>query len=114
MIEIGLTLLIAYALWPLYVFCMALWRAHLTGRVTVFAWLLAWPLVVSAVLLDVALNYTVFAVLTWDFPRRGEWTFSQRLNRLIKDTGWRGKVAVWLADNLLDPYDLDPKGHIKR
>lgn len=113
MTEVVLTILIAYALWPLYVFAMALYRAHLTGRATLFAWLLAWPLIAAAVILDIALNYTLFALVTADFPKRGEWTFSQRLNRIIRGTGWRARVATWLADNLLDPYD--PTGqHIRR
>lgn len=103
-----------YFLWPMYVFCMAMMRAYQSGSVTIFAWCLAFPMILTAIILDVALNFTAFAVLMWDFPRRGEWTFSQRLNRLIKDDGWRGKIALWLADNLLDPYDPDPKGHIKR
>lgn len=102
-----------YFLWPAYVFCMAMLRAHQAGGVTRFAWCLAFPFILASIVLDVALNFTVFALLTLDTPRRGEWTFSQRLNRLVHDDGWRGAVARWLADNLLDPYD--PSGaHIKR
>lgn len=106
------TLLAIYTLWPLYVFCMAMLRAKQEGKTTVVAWTLAFPLVISAVALDVLLNYTLFALLTWDFPKAGEYTFSQRLERLARGDGWRAKVAKWLAMSLLDPYDPSGK-HIK-
>ena len=99
------TLLVVYALWPLYVFVMAMLRARAAGTTTVTAWFLAFPLVVSAITLDILLNYTLFALLTWDTPRKGEVTFSQRLDRLVTDGGWRGRAARWLAKTLLDPYD---------
>ena len=43
--------------------------------------------------LDVALNYTELAILTLDFPKWGEWTFSKRLSRLQHNEGWRGALA---------------------
>ena len=33
-------------------------------------------------ILDICANYTELALLTWDFPRVGEYTFSKRLERL--------------------------------
>lgn len=101
-----------YFLWPAYVFCMAMVRAYDEGKVSIVAWVLAAPLVLAAIALDVFLNFTVFALMTWDFPRRGEWTFSQRLSRLVRQGGARGKVAEWLAYHLLDPFDPSGK-HIK-
>ena len=58
-------------------------------------------------LLNVALNYTLLALLLWDWPRKGERTFSQRLERLVLDPGWRGVVAWYVARHLLDPFDPD-------
>jgi len=105
-------LLCIYAMWPLYVFTMAMLRAHAAGTVTHFAWVLAIPIVLAAVALDVILNYTLFALLLWDFPKSGEYTFSSRLERLVRGNGWRAKVSRWVAASLLDPYD--PSGrHIK-
>lgn len=60
-----------------------------------------------AMLLDVILNFTELALLTWDFPRSGEWTFSVRLKRLIKRDDWRGAVARYLAGVL---NSIDPSG----
>jgi hypothetical protein len=55
--------------------------------------LLLAPITVFTLALDVLANYTELALLTWDFPRTGEYTFSTRLERLGKNTDWRGSVA---------------------
>jgi hypothetical protein len=44
-----------------------------------------WPiryLYYAVGIIDIIANYTELAVLTLDFPRKGEYTFSQRLRRL--------------------------------
>jgi len=58
---------------------------------------------------DIFLNYTFFALLTWDFPKGGEMTFSDRLNRLVKDTGWRGFICRPVARtlNLIVPNHIE-------
>jgi hypothetical protein len=53
--------------------------------------------VVVGYFVDVLANFTELALLTWDFPRWGEWTFSQRLPRLIRQTGWRSTLARSIA-----------------
>lgn len=60
-------------------------------------WLAVLPVTLLALLLDVVLNFTELALLTLDFPRRGEWTFSSRLVRLQHAEGWRGHVARYVA-----------------
>lgn len=105
MTEIISAIVAVYFLWPLYVFCMAMERAHLAGKVSPFAWALAVPFIVFAIGLDVVLNLTVACIVFAEFPAYGEWTISQRLNRLARDAGWRGRLSRWIARNLLDPYD---------
>lgn len=125
-------LLCVYALWPMYVFTMAILRAHEEKQVSVVAWILAAPIVFTALVWDIVLNFTILAILTLDFPEMrigvrwisfwklkvpvayvsGEWTFSQRLNRLVLSDNWRCSVARWVAVQLLDPYDPSGK-HIK-
>ena len=51
------------------------------------------PITFIALLIDVLANYTELALLTWDFPRRGEYTFSNRLRRLQYNNDWRGVLA---------------------
>lgn len=61
--------LIVLALYPLAI------QYEVRGwRIKYFYW--------SVGLLDVLVNYTELAVLTADFPKRGEYTFSTRLIRL--------------------------------
>ncbi len=70
-------------------------------------WRLLAPITFVAVLLDIAANYTELALLTWDWPRKGEHLFSQRLKRLIHNTDWRGTLARSIAI----PLDFfDPNG----
>lgn len=73
--------------WPLWV------QRHL-GLAVFPAWLRFICSVVAffALLVDVAANYTELALLTWDWPRKGEHTFSTRLLRLRYDTGPRAQV----------------------
>lgn len=56
-------------------------------------WQLMLPVTVLTLLIDVIANYTELALLTWDWPRKGEYTFSHRLARLQFDAGWRGRLA---------------------
>lgn len=51
--------------------------------------------------LDVFLNL-IFSILVLDLPR--EVTLTRHLSRLKKTNGWRGKVAMWICGELLDPY----------
>lgn len=52
------------------------------------------PLVLlTALTADVLANYGGLALLFYDSPRRGEWTFSKHLPRLCDLPGWRGRLA---------------------
>lgn len=64
------------------------------------------PVTLFALLVDVVANHTELALLTWDFPERGEWTFSQRLKRLNTDPDWRGKLSRAITV-YLDYFDPD-------
>lgn len=68
-------------------------------------WRVLAPLTLFTLILDAIANYTILAVLTWDWPRQGERTFSVRLQRLVFEIDWRGTVARMIARylNLFDP-----------
>lgn len=70
-------------------------------------WLLALPFAVIALAIDVLLNYTELALLTLDFPQKGEWTFSTRLSRVCREEGKRGSVCRYIT-KVLDA--IDPSG----
>jgi len=56
-------------------------------------WRVLLPLTALAWVVDVIANYTELALLTWDFPRGKEYTFSDRCLRLVKQDGWAGFVG---------------------
>lgn len=60
-------------------------------------WRLLLPITLVALVLDVVLNYTSLALLTWDSPLRKEYTFSIRLERLVFSYGWRKQIARAIA-----------------
>jgi len=68
-------------------------------------WKLLAPVTFIAALLDVLANYSELALLMWDWPQKGEYLFSKRLERLIHNDDWRGSVARLMAIplNYFDP-----------
>lgn len=86
-------------LWPLYIVGIQYERGGW--------WRLVLPITCLAFILDVVLNYTELAFLTWDWPQKGEYTFSQRLARLLLDAGRRGTMARFIEHYMLGPFDPD-------
>lgn len=60
-------------------------------------WLAFAPFAIAAFVVDVLANYTELALLMWDFPRSGEYTFSNRLYRLQSNKDWRGTPARYIS-----------------
>lgn len=86
-----------FVLWPLYIIGVQYERG---GWCRVVA-----PVTLIALVLDVLLNFTELALITWDRPRdEHELTFSNRLKRLVKDGGWRGNFARFVARRMLNPF----------
>ncbi|PHM20924.1 MAG: hypothetical protein CK604_00495 [Curvibacter sp. PD_MW3] len=84
-------------LWPLYIIGVQYERGGW--------WVVLMPITLVALVLDVWLNFTELALLTWDWPRNeDELTFSNRLKRLVHDGGWRGSFARFVARGMLDPF----------
>lgn len=44
-------------------------------------------------IVDIIANYTTFTLIFMEAPRKGEFTFSERLYRLQNNTDWRGFLA---------------------
>lgn len=60
-------------------------------------WRALYPVAVVGLVVDVLLAHSLLAVCLWDCPRRGEWTFSKQLGRLVTRTDWRGSLARYIA-----------------
>lgn len=96
-----------YALWVYFLACMALERARNEGRLSKPALALGLCVLWPGYLLDVAVNVTVCTVVFLELPR--EWTVSTRVSRLEEGDGYRKAVAVWVCQNLLNPFDPSGK-----
>jgi hypothetical protein len=68
-------------------------------------WRVVLPITFVTLVIDVVANYTELALLTWDWPRKGEYTFSTRCKRLQYSQTFGGRVAraVKVYTNIFDP-----------
>lgn len=95
-----------YLLWVLFLGVMNLARVYQAGALGPVAHALAWPLLVAAYALDIAVNITLGTVLWLELPNINRLTLSARLDHLIKfGNGWRRRFAFWFVDTLLEPFD---------
>lgn len=95
-----------YLLWALFLAVMNLARAKAAGTLRDGVFYLAWPLIVAAYILDIAINVTLGTLLWLQLPHINRLTLSARLDHLIKNgTGWRMRFAFWFVDTLLEPFD---------
>lgn len=105
-IHFGYLLLASYIFWCLYIATMGCYRAHLAGRLVGITKILAYPLVIFAVIVDIIFQYTVATVLFFDLPKAKEYLVTDRLQRYVAGKNdWRRKIAVYICDNLLDVFD---------
>lgn len=105
-----ITVPLLYLCWVLYLAIMALDTARRKDKLPVVAYRLALPLLCLGYLVDFLSNM-VITVLFLDFPR--EVLVTSRLQRYADGPdGWRRRLGLWFARNLLNPFD--PKGyHVK-
>jgi len=63
------------------------------------------PITLLAWIVDFIANYTIISILIMAFPKQGEYTFSQRLGRLVKESGPDQQLFVEIAKKLnrIDP-----------
>ncbi len=103
-----------YVCWVLYLAIMNLKRARDAGTLSTAALVLGYPLLFVGYALDIGLNLTLYSVILWECPRRGEWTISARTQRWFHAPEChQNRVAIWIAVNLLNG-GYDPAGdHIK-
>lgn len=112
---LGVFLAVFCALWVLWIFylaVMSLYRANAAGTLSLTAKALGYPVLAAGVLLDATINIVIFSLIF--FERPSEWLITQRLTRHIqRGGGWRLKLAVWICQHLLNPFDPDQRGHCR-
>lgn len=98
-----------YALWVFYLAIMSLKRAKDAGNLSKITFVIATPLLLFGAGLDVFLQHTLCSVFFWDWPRKGEWTMSQRFSRYITERDdWREIISRKVCKKFLDM--ADPSG----
>lgn len=104
--EILFVLLYIYAFWALYVFSMGIYRAHLAKRLKGLNRILALPIITTAYLVDVFANFTIAVFVFAELPK--EWLVTTRMQRYMAEgetAGYQYKIAKYLCDEVLDPFD---------
>lgn len=86
-----------------YVACMNIIRVHKIGQLNGLLWVLCLPFVLYGLILDVLHNVTLFNLIFWDIPRDA--TVTARLKRHRDDPGFRGKIARFMCEKMLSPFD---------
>ena len=95
-----------WCFWALYVMVMGVYRAHLSGRLSKAGYVLGLPWVITGYLVDILTQFTLATLFFADWPRRGEWLVTDRLQRYVRIRhGWRYRKAKWICDHLLDVFD---------
>lgn len=101
--------LFLYVFFALYVMVMALYRAHLSGTMRKAGYVLGWPWLVIAAIVDVVANLTIFCIIFLEPPR--ELLVTTRLRRHLlagEDAGFRYRFARAICKHVLDYFD--PRG----
>ncbi len=84
---------------------MALKRARDEGKLSKFATSLGYPGLAVGYVMDFLTNVLICTPLLLEIPK--ETTVTARLRRHKKAGGWRGKIATWVGDHFLDPFEQD-------
>jgi amino acid transporter len=95
-----------YLLWIFYLAVMNLDRARRAKTLSKPALWFGYPILIVGLLVDLVCNI-LLTVPFLDLPR--ETTVTYRLKRYAAGPdGWRKRVTLWFADDMLD--DFDPTG----
>lgn len=92
-----------YLFFIMYVASMAMIRAHSEKKLNGLLWVLCLPFVAVSIVLDFINNLIVFTLLFAELPR--EWLVTERLKRHVKQPTIRGKVARYIGNTILNPFD---------
>ena len=103
MIYIYILIANLYLFFIMYVASMAMIRAHAEKKLNGLLWVLCLPFVAISIVLDFINNLIVFTLLFAELPR--EWLVTARLKRHAKQQTFRGKLARYIGNVILDPFD---------
>lgn len=102
---VGLFVLSIWFCWALFLSAMTLKRAKENNRLTLCTKILGYPFIAGFVFFDFAFNVIFGSILFLKYPQ--DLLFTQRLNRYIREQGWRHRLAIGICRTLLDNFDPD-------
>lgn len=92
-----------YLFFIMYVASMGMIRAHKEQRLNALLWVLCLPFIVLSLIVDVLNNVFVFTFIFAELPK--ELTVTERLKRHVKQHTFRGKLARFIGDSMLNVFD---------
>ena len=96
-----------YALFLFYLAYCTLWQAKKSGKWEKLPWpvrAMAWGILGPGVVLDGLFNVTIGSVAFWEWPELNRLMFTARCSKWMRDQGWRGRLARWVCDGWLNPF----------
>ena len=90
--------------WALYICSMQLrhHRHELHPVAKAHAYALAGLMLALDLVMNIVMSVPLLEPPRWD---RGEWLLSPRLKRLNGHGSWRGRIAAWLCEHMLNQFD---------
>ena len=96
----------AFVLWVFYLAYVAVWVAHTNGKLATAPALLqylAYFTLGIGLILDITFNVTVGTAAFLELPR-WNFTFTARCAKWRQNKGYRGRLARWVCDGWLNPF----------
>lgn len=108
-------LVLLFIFWLLWIVVMGLSRAKDEGRLTQPVIFFGTAVAYGALVFDVLCNIFICTILFLEVTNYiKEPTLSARVRRLVFASGWRQKLALWIAVDLINPFSVDQTNpHIK-
>jgi hypothetical protein len=92
-----------YVLWVCYLAVMNLKRAQDNNQLTKLALCLGYPVLIFGLLLDVLVNWVFGTLMFLELPK--ETVLTSRLKRHRFSESWRGVLAAFICNQLLNQFD---------
>lgn len=103
-------LLAAPLLWGLFLMYCAIMASRRSGKFYLAPWpvrAMSYALLALLVVTDVAFNFTIGSALFLESPDIHQPTFTERCAQHLAALDWRGRIARWVCDGWLNPFEED-------
>lgn len=64
-----------------------------------------WTILITALVLDIVFNFTVGTIVFLEPPSLHRPTFTMRCKKWMRTMSWRGRLARWVCDGWLNPFE---------